>query len=372
MARREAARRKAPEARCSGRGVAPPRPSAAAAAAPGGRVTMTITAEAVKALRERTGAGMMECKKALVETNGDLEAAAEVMRKSGLAKADKKAGRIAAEGVIAVERSADGKAVAVVEVNSETDFVAREKDFQAFATDVAAARARRRARPTSSACWPRRLPSGETVEEARRALVARIGENIGVRRFEVVTSSAPLGDLPARQPHRRAGRPRGRRRHARPRPRHARGRDQPAVPVARTRCRPSSSPRSGRSRWPRRRPRPRARSRARSSPRWSRAGCASPSAEITLLGQPFVKDPETTVEKLLKKANARVLRFVRYEVGAGIEKKQDNFAAEVMAQVGAPETGAPARCPFEPRASGVPYNGPRQERDPPMAPPEER
>ena len=100
---------------------------------------MAVTAEAVKALRERTGAGMMECKKALVETNGDLEAAAEIMRKSGLAKADKKAGRVAAEGVVVVERSADGKQAAVVEVNSETDFVAREKDFQGFAADVARA-----------------------------------------------------------------------------------------------------------------------------------------------------------------------------------------------------------------------------------------
>src|SRR5512147_378564 len=96
-----------------------------------------ITAEAVKTLRERTGAGMMECKKALVEANGDLEVAAEAMRKSGLAKADKKAGRVAAEGVVAIEKSADGTSVALVEVNSETDFVAREKDFQAFAAAVA-------------------------------------------------------------------------------------------------------------------------------------------------------------------------------------------------------------------------------------------
>ena len=86
---------------------------------------MAVTAEAVKALRERTGAGMMECKKALVETNGDLEAAAEIMRKSGLAKADKKASRVAAEGVVAIERSTDGRQAAIVEVNSETDFVAR-------------------------------------------------------------------------------------------------------------------------------------------------------------------------------------------------------------------------------------------------------
>ena len=100
---------------------------------------MTITAEAVKQLRERTGAGMMECKKALVETNGDLDAAAENMRKAGLAKADKKASRVAAEGVVVVEKSADGKTGVLVEVNSETDFVARGDDFRGFASDVAKA-----------------------------------------------------------------------------------------------------------------------------------------------------------------------------------------------------------------------------------------
>ena len=98
---------------------------------------MAVTAEAVKLLRERTGAGMMECKKALVETKGDLDAAAELMRKAGLAKADKKAERIAAEGVIVIERSPDARRAAIVEVNCETDFVAREQDFQSFAANVA-------------------------------------------------------------------------------------------------------------------------------------------------------------------------------------------------------------------------------------------
>ena len=107
---------------------------------------MTITADAVKQLRERTGAGMMECKKALVETNGDLDAAAENMRKSGLAKADKKASRIAAEGVVVVEKSSDGKTGVLVEVNSETDFVARGDDFRGFAADVAKAALERAAR----------------------------------------------------------------------------------------------------------------------------------------------------------------------------------------------------------------------------------
>ena len=150
-----------------------------------------ITAEAVKALRERTGAGMMECKKALVEAAGDLEAAAEAMRKSGLAKADKKAGRVAAEGVVAIEKSADGKSVALVEVNSETDFVAREKDFQAFAAAVA--RVALTARPADlDALNAAKLPEGQSVDEARRALIARIGENISVRRFELVSGNGAV------------------------------------------------------------------------------------------------------------------------------------------------------------------------------------
>ena len=132
---------------------------------------MAVTAEAVKALRERTGAGMMECKKALVETNGDLEAAAEIMRKSGLAKADKKASRVAAEGVVAIERSTDGKQAAIVEVNSETDFVAREKDFQAFAADVARVALTSRSADLG-ALLAAKLPSGQTVDETRRALIA--------------------------------------------------------------------------------------------------------------------------------------------------------------------------------------------------------
>src|SRR5262245_20872191 len=142
---------------------------------------MNISADAVKQLRERTGAGMMECKKALVETKGDLDAAADLMRKQGLAKADKKASRVAAEGVIVVEKSADGKSAAMVEVNCETDFVSREADFKAFAQAVAKAAAATKAKDTD-ALLAAKLESGETVDERRRALIAKIGENINVRR----------------------------------------------------------------------------------------------------------------------------------------------------------------------------------------------
>ncbi len=293
---------------------------------------MAVTAEAVKALRERTGAGMMECKKALVEANGDLEVAAEAMRKSGLAKADKKAGRIAAEGVIAIERSADGKSVALVEVNSETDFVAREKDFQAFAASVA--RAALEAKPASlEALLAAKLASGQTVEETRRALIARIGENIGVRRFEVISGNAPLatylhgsrigtvvvlegGD--ASLGHDLAMHV------AAINPQYLSADDVPADQVEKEReifvAQAAADP------------------KLQGKPKEVLVKATEGKlrkylGEITLLGQPFVKDDKQAVAQVLKQANARVLRFVRYEVGAGIEKKQENFAAEVMAQV---------------------------------------
>src|SRR5450755_1006509 len=139
---------------------------------------MNITADAVKQLRERTGAGMMECKKALVETKGDLDAAAELMRKTGLAKADKKAARVAAEGTVAIQRA--GSDATLVEINCETDFVARSDEFQAFARAVAAAALR--AAPSSLEDLLKLSHEGATLDERRRALIAKIGENIAVRR----------------------------------------------------------------------------------------------------------------------------------------------------------------------------------------------
>src|SRR5258708_6751275 len=150
---------------------------------------MNITADTVKQLRERTGAGMMECKKALVETKGDLEAAAELMRKSGLAKADKKAARVAAEGTVAIERT--GNHAALVEINCETDLGGRSDEFQAFAKGVAAAALR--AAPSSLEDLLKLSHEGSTLDERRRALIAKIGENIAVRRFVRVSSPGPLG-----------------------------------------------------------------------------------------------------------------------------------------------------------------------------------
>ena len=295
-------------------------------------MAVTVTAEAVKALRERTGAGMMECKKALVEANGDLEAAAEAMRKSGLAKADKKAGRIAAEGVIAFDRSADGRTVAVVEVNSETDFVAREKDFQGFAAAVA--KVALEAKPADlEALNAAKLPSGKTVEETRRELIARIGENIGVRRFEIVSSNAPVatylhgsrigtavviegGD--AQLGHDLAMHV------AAINPQYLSSAEVPTDQVEKEReifvAQAATDPKlAGKPK--------------EVLLKATEGKLRKYLGEITLLGQPFVKDDKQSVAQVLKQANARVLRFVRYEVGAGIEKKQENFAAEVMAQV---------------------------------------
>ena len=289
---------------------------------------MSIPADAVKQLRERTGAGMMECKKALVETKGDLDAAAELMRKQGLAKADKKATRVAAEGVVALARGAEAQAAALVEVNCETDFVAREQDFRAFAQAVAECALA--LRPGDLAALAQAaLASGETVEERRRNLIAKIGENISVRRFAVLSSPGYLGayvhgirigalvaleggtasvayDLAMHV--------------AASNPRYVNAAQVPAEIVAKER-EILTSQAQGEGKPP------------EIVAKMVEGRLRKVLAEITLAGQPFVKDPDVTVEKLLKGATARVLAFERFEVGAGIEKKQDDFVAEVMAQV---------------------------------------
>jgi elongation factor Ts len=289
---------------------------------------MSISADTVKQLRERTGAGMMECKKALVETGGDLDAAAELMRKQGLAKADKKAARIAAEGVIAVERSADGLAAAMVEVNCETDFVARGEDFRAFAKAVAARAVAQR--PQSlDALLQAKLDGTETIEDRRRSLVAKIGENIGVRRFALLATPQHLGAYAhgtrigalvavkggdAQLAHDLAMHV------AASNPRYLSQREVPAEVIAKER-EILTEQAKGEGKPP------------EIVAKMVEGRLRKSLGEITLLGQPFVKDPDTTVEKLLKGAGAQVVAFERFEVGAGIEKKQEDYVAEVMAQV---------------------------------------
>jgi elongation factor Ts len=234
--------------------------------------------------------------------------------------------------VIVLERSTCGKQVAVVEVNSETDFVARQDDFQSFAGDVA--KLALAAKPADlEALLAARLASGKTVEETRRELIARIGENIGVRRFELIAAEAPLatyrhgtriGVVVAIQGGDEALGHDLAMHIAAINPQYLSADDVPADQVAKEReiyvAQVAQDP------------------KAQGKPAEIVAKMVEGKlrkflAEITLLGQPFVKDDKQTVEQVLKKAGAKVLRYVRYEVGAGIEKKQENFAAEVMAQV---------------------------------------
>jgi elongation factor Ts len=294
---------------------------------------MNITAETVKQLRERTGAGMMECKKALVETQGDLDAAAELMRKSGLAKADKKAARVAAEGTIAVHRS--GASAAMIEVNCETDFVARSEEFQGFARDVAQAALEHPA-PSVDALVQLDV-SGATLEERRRALIAKIGENIAVRRFVRVSAPGALGDyLHGTRIGSLVALEGGNEALARDLAMHVAAInpayvDASAVPadVLDKEREILTEQTKGEKKPP------------EIIAKMVEGRLRKYLAEITLLGQPFVKDPEITVEKLLKKSGARVVEFVRYEVGAGIERKQDDFVGEVMAQVKSREKDGP-------------------------------
>jgi elongation factor Ts len=289
---------------------------------------MSVTAEAVRQLRERTGAGMMECKRALVETGGDLDAAAELMRKQGLAKADKKAARIAAEGVIVIERSPDGHGAAMVEINCETDFVAREHDFRNFAADVARLTLSGRL-VNLDALLAAELAAGESVDLRRRALVAKIGENISVRRALVLESAGPLGAYlhgtrigalvaleggTAELAHDLAMHV------AASNPRYLSIAEVPAEVLAKEReILGEQALKEGKS--------------PEITARMVEGRLRKSLNELTLLGQPFVKDPDQNIEKLLAAAGARVLRYERFEVGAGIEKKQEDFVAEVMAQV---------------------------------------
>jgi len=286
---------------------------------------MNITAETVKQLRERTGAGMMECKKALVETQGDLEAAAELMRKSGLAKADKKAARVAAEGAIAIERA--HQSAVMVEVNCETDFVARSEEFQRFARELAKA-ALEAAPANVEALLGLRHGSG-TLEEQRRALIAKIGENIAVRRFARVTAPGALGayihgtrigSLVALEGGDEAL--------ARDLAMHVAAVNPAYIdastvpgPVLDKEREILTEQTKGEKKPP------------EIVAKMVEGRLRKFLGEITLLGQPFVKDPEISIEKLLKTAGARVREFVRFEVGAGIEKKQEDFVSEVMSQV---------------------------------------
>ena len=291
---------------------------------------MQITASMVKELRERTGAGMMECKKALVESGGDIDVAIENMRKSGQAKADKKAGRIAAEGLIAVETSADGRRAAMVEVNCETDFVAKQDEFRSFVESIARRALEENVDGAEALADLTVGDDGSSIDERRRELVARIGENITVRRATVLEATGDrlgtyvhggrigvLVDLKGGDDgvardlamHVAASRPLAVDASGIPRDHLEKEQEILKAQVADSGKPPEIQEKmiSGR--------------------------LNKYLKEVTLVGQPFVKDPDTSVEKYLKSASAQVRGFTRFEVGEGIEKKSENFAEEVMAQV---------------------------------------
>ncbi|HVI58350.1 MAG TPA: translation elongation factor Ts [Luteimonas sp.] len=285
-----------------------------------------ITATLVKELRERTGAGMMECKKALGETAGDIDAAAEALRKSGLAKADKKAGRVAAEGRIASAQD-DGKAV-LVEVNSETDFVAKDGNFVAFTEAVA--------RTALGAADVDALKSatidGQTVEETRAALIAKVGENVQVRRMARIDSAnnvaayvhgGRIGVL-VEVKGGDADLARGLAMHvAAMNPPHVKASDVPAdfiakekeIELAKMSEKDKSKP-------------------AEILEKIIGGKIAKIVNEVTLYGQPYVLDTDKNVEAVLKAAGAEVVGFQRLAVGEGIEKVVEDYAAEVMKQAG--------------------------------------
>lgn len=290
---------------------------------------MTISASMVMKLRERTGAGMMECKKFLVATQGDIELAITEMRKAGQAKADKKADRVAAEGIIIVVRSADGHRATMLEINSETDFVARDVNFTTFAQQAAQA-ALSSGVEQVDALSNEMLPEIEqTVEQSRQVLVAKIGENIKLRRVKQLQCAGPIGyylhgarigvlvalkggdealakDIAM---HIAASKP---------------------VVVSRDQV-PANEIENEREIFI---------AQARESgkaqeiiDKMIEGRISKFMDEVSLLGQSFVKDPNVKVGQLLKQKNAEVISFTRFEVGEGIEKKEDNFVEEVMAQV---------------------------------------
>jgi len=290
---------------------------------------MQISAALVKELRERTGAGMMECKKALVASEGDIEAAIEAMRKSGQAKADKKAGRVAAEGLIGIATSDDGRRAVMVEVNCETDFVAKEDEFKDFVNDVAKRVLDDEPADMDALSALPMVAGGEaSIEDRRRELIAKIGENMSIRRFDSVSADAQIGA------YLHGGRigvlvalSAGDESVAKDIAMHVAASQPicidegeiPAETLEKERAIfASQAAESGKP--------------PEIVEKMVTGRVRKYVNEVTLMGQPFVKDPDQSVKKYLAANNATVSSFIRLKVGEGIEKKVENFAEEVMAQ----------------------------------------
>ncbi len=289
---------------------------------------MSISASAVMELRARTGAGMMECKKFLLATDGDMELAITEMRKAGQAKADKKADRVAAEGMIVITNSADCKHAVMLEVNSETDFVARDENFTQFADNTAQAALKTSAVDVAQLSETE-LANGSTVETARQQLVAKIGENVKLRRLVHVHADgvvgcylhgARIGVVVA-----------------------LKGGDEAlakniAMHIAATKPLVLSRDDVSAELIANERDIFAAQARESGKPqdiidKMIEGRISKYVDEVSLLGQVYVKDANKKISQLLKEHDAEIMSFVRYEVGEGIEKKEDNFVAEVMAQV---------------------------------------
>ena len=285
---------------------------------------MNITASLVKELRERTGAGMMDCKKALSDTKGDIEAAIEVMRKSGAAKAAKKAGRIAAEGIISIKQNESD--LVVLEVNCETDFVTKDENFLSFVETIIEAIINHDIDDVND--LHKFNIGNQTIEEMCQQLIAKIGEKITIRRFEKRVFKNQVGLYLHGTRIGVVAEIEG-------------GNEELAKDIAMhiAASKPlyidennvasevldkereiyiAQAQESGKP--------------AEIIEKMVEGRIKKYIKEITLLGQPFVKDPEQSIEKILKSAEAKVVSFIRYEVGEGIEKRSDNFAEEVMSQ----------------------------------------
>lgn len=291
---------------------------------------MTVTAELVKELRDRTGAGMMECKKALLAANGDIDAAVENMRKAGSAQADKKAGRVAAEGVIVIKTSGDHKKAVMVEVNCETDFVGRDENFRKFAHHIAQrALEENISKLEDLMSMPYEKGQSATVEETRQSLVATLGENVQIRRVVLQQSEGIIatychGDrigvlVGITSDNQDLGK-------------------DLAMHIAASRPRAVSPEDISQNVIEKEREIFIAQAQSSGKPsdiieKMVEGRIKKFLSEETLLGQPFVKDPSKTIANLLSNANTKVTYFERFEVGEGIEKKSENFVDEVMAQV---------------------------------------
>lgn len=289
---------------------------------------MTITAKQVGELRDRTGAGMMECKKALEASGGDIDAAIEAMRKAGSAKADKKAGRIAAEGLVLALTSKEGKVAAIVEINCETDFVARDENFKNFAKKISEIALAACTKSTENLL---NLPyaDGITVEQARAALVAKIGENVQIRRISCIESNDTVASyihggrigvlVEVKNGNEQLGRDLAM--HiAASNPLVITRDEVPAELI--TKEKEIFSAQAQSSGKP-----------AAVIEKMIEGRVKKYLDEVALLGQPFVKNPDITIAQLLEQSHAKVISFVRFAVGEGIEKPTENFVEAVMEQV---------------------------------------